>query len=140
MQYITAKPRALTATETRLLATITAERWWLPEPKCLTYDDLEALEFLRYLGMIEKAAYGGYKIKAGSVKPAQTPADTVRAILRKHGITPDGDILPCKSAWAWSPNCWAFVLPRGVVIGDAKAAFKKCVVDQRVCIVEMKGN
>lgn len=65
MEYLTRQPRALTATESRLLAIITAERWWIPEPKCLTHDDQEALEFLRYLGMIEHAAYGGWRVKAG---------------------------------------------------------------------------
>lgn len=53
MTYTSRPTPALNATEARLLATITAARWWLPEPHCLSYDDQEALHFLWKSGYIE---------------------------------------------------------------------------------------
>lgn len=137
MEYITAKPRTLTTTETRLLRSIEAAGWWSVDARCLSYDDQEALEFLWRTGYIERKAYGGWGMK-GSVKPAPTDAETIRALLAGHGITPVGEIRECKTAWAWSPNCYAFVMPRGVVLGAAREAFKRVVVDQRLVVVELK--
>lgn len=80
-----------------------------------------------------------YGLLVNGQTAAAPPAPVViAAILRKHGIAPTSDILPCKTAYAWGANCYAFVMPRGVVIGAAREAFKRVVVDQRVCIVELK--
>lgn len=57
-------PGAFMETEVRLLQTISGAVHWLPDPKCLRFVDQEALEFLRYIGYIEKASYGGYRLKA----------------------------------------------------------------------------
>lgn len=135
MQYITRQPRALTPIETRLLRTIAAAGNWLPEPKCQTFDEQEAIHFLWKSGYIEMASFGGWKIKAGSVKPAS--ADTVRALLAQHGIEV-GEIKPCKDARARGANSWAFVLPSGVKLGAAWGEFASVYVDQRVCVVELK--
>ncbi len=136
MEYITAKPRTLTATETRLLRSIESAGWWSIKAKCMSYEEQEALHFLWKSGYVEQAAYGGWRMK---VKPAtETPAAQIAAILRAHGVAVVGEILPCKTAYAWSPNCFAFVVERGVVLGAAREAFKRVVVDQRVCIVELK--
>jgi hypothetical protein len=67
-------------------------------------------------------------------------AETVRALLLAHGITPVGKVVPCKGAIAWSAHCWAFVLPRGVKLGAAWDCFAKVVVDQNMFVVELKGN
>ena len=98
MKHFIAQPRTLTATENRLLRTIEVEVNWLADPKCLSHDDLEALEFLRYLGRIEKASFGGWKIR-GSVKPASQP--DIRGLLASVGVDVSRirAIHPTKGAW-----------------------------------------
>lgn len=138
MEYITAKPRTLTATETRLLRSIESAGWWSVDARCLSYDDQEALEFLWRTGYIERKAYGGWGMKGQGVQ--QTPAAQIAAILREHGVAWVGEIRECKTAWAWSPNCYAFVMPRGVVLGAAREAFKRVVCNDRLVVVELKGS
>ena len=122
---------------------IELEGVWLVDPKQTTREQQDAILALRKAGKIEQAAYGGLKVKrdwrvpVASVQP--TPERAVVALLVAAGITPVGEILPCKSAWAWSPNCYAFVMPRGVVLGAAKEAFKRVVVNDRLVVVELKG-
>jgi len=133
-------PDTLNATETRLLDCIRAAGWWSVAPRWQTYEEQEAIEFLWRRGYIERKAYGGWGIKATmQSKPSQpvTAAD-VLAILCAHGITPLGKVLPCKDVRAWSPHCWAFVLPRGVKLGAAWDCFERVVTDQNVYIVELK--
>lgn len=100
MEYITAKPRTLTATETRLLRSIESAGWWSVDARCLSYDDQEALEFLWRSGYIERKAYGGWGVK-GSVKPAPTDAEAIRALLASAGVDVDRirTILPTTGAW-----------------------------------------
>jgi len=141
MTYTTAKPRELTPDESALLRTIIAAGWWSVDARCQTFEDQENLEFLWRHGYIERKAYGGWGAKATmQAKPPQpVTAETVRALLLAHGITPVGKVLPCKTAIAWSANCWAFVLPRGVKLGAAWDCFERVVTDQNMFIVELKG-
>lgn len=142
MEYITRQPRTLTATESRLLRTIAAAGYWLPEPKCQTFDEQEALHFLWKSGYIEMASFGGWKPKAGQVKPALS-ADTVRALLAAHGIIPTREIVECKDARRRSQGgtSWLVILPAGARIpADVWARFEKNAYrDGNILIVELKG-
>lgn len=56
-------PGAFTNTEARLLRCIGRAGWWSVDPKCMTRDEQICLEYLRFLGYIEHAAYGGWRVK-----------------------------------------------------------------------------
>lgn len=138
MEYITRAPRALNATESRLLAIITAERWWLPDYKCFSYDDQEALHFLWKNGYVEQAAYGGWKVKG---QGAQPPAARLAVILHTHGITPLCEPVVTTSIYAVpGRDNFFFRLARGQVLGAAVGAFERVWRSGDSYVVTMKGE
>lgn len=144
MDYIT-RPATLNAVETRLLRSIQAAGWWSVDPKCLHHDDLEALEFLWRTGYIERAAYGGWRVK-GNVQPAKpvTAAD-VRALLVAAGVEAGriGKILPTMGAWKHPGNGVQYTVAlndsRGLM-GANMSAFVDFITDDRLVIVRVKGE
>lgn len=56
-------PGAFTDTEARLLCCIGYAGWWSVDPKRVTRNERTALEYMRFLGYIEHAAYGGWRVK-----------------------------------------------------------------------------
>lgn len=136
-------PGALTDCAASVLATVSRLGVWMPAPRDLNFDQLRALLALRNAGYVEYASYGGYKVRGNQyatmqAKPPQpVTAETVRAILAEHGITPVGKVLPCKDARAWRAQCWAFEYG-GLLPDAARAAFVRVGRFERVYIVELR--
>lgn len=147
MEYLSVQyfPGALSDCAAAVLQAVSRAGVWMVAPRDLNYDQLKALLLLRNSGYVEYASFGGYRVRANqftiaSQKDApQTPAAAIAAILRDAGIEPVGEIRPYKLAFAWGPNCYAFVIERGVVLGAAREAFKKVVCNDRLVVVELKG-
>jgi hypothetical protein len=142
MQYIT-RPATLNAVESRLLAIIETEGNWLPDRKCLSYDDLEALEHLRYMGKIELAAFGGFKLKGTVAKsapltPAAVTSMLVAAGLPAHRIL---RVVPTSGAWKRPGNGVQFtvLLDKAGNVGQVdKRAFLQWIADGATLVIRVK--
>lgn len=119
MEYITAQkyfPGAFSDTEARLLRTVGQAGHWLPDPCCLRFVELEALEFLRYVGYIECASFGGYRIKGRLPSaPQPTPERAVVARFAALGIVSEKPIVQASGAMKrpGPQPSYVIILPKG---------------------------
>jgi hypothetical protein len=148
MDYITSTrhfPGAFSDTEARLLRTVGQAGNWLPEPRCLRMIEQEALEFLRYVGYIEKASFGGYKIRGSVQVVKRTPAPTahaVRDLLAAAGVDTARIKYIGVADGAWKRDGgqqWTVIMRDSLgLCGANMAAFENVIVDGRKIVVRVK--